>query len=146
MNSLIKTQKEHSIQRLKKEIPELRALGWSDFHLDILKKHFGFYLGLMSGKIKPKENKYKQFIETIKNYKTSKPKNVHEEVYLNYLKFFMHKNSKNKNKPKQEDPIFKNIPMDLPGSKQYPASMQEKLNIEYDYGTWNDWFDDWKYR
>ena len=71
-------------------------------------------------------------------------KNVHEEIYLNYMKFYMKKNLDNKDKETIEDPIWKNVPQNIAGAKQYSQEMIDKLNTEYI--DENDWFDDWKYR
>ena len=105
-----KNEKEQLKERLLKEVPELEKSGWKKIHIDLLTKHFTFYYGLINSEILPQNDKHKQFIETIKNWKTAKPKNVHEEIYLNYMKFFMKKNLDNKNKDKIEDPVWKNIP------------------------------------
>ena len=58
----------------------------------------------------------------------------------------MKKNSDNKNKDKIEDPIWKNIPQNIPGAMQYSQEMIDKLNTEYEGESWEDWYDDWKYR
>ncbi len=141
-----KDQKAQLKQRLLKEIPELEKLGWKKIHIELLTKHFTFYYGLINSEILPQNDKHKQFIETIKNWKTAKPKNVHEEIYLNYMKFFMKKNLDNKNKDKIEDPVWKNIPENIPGAMQYSQEMIDKLNTEYEGESWDDWYDDWKYR
>ena len=85
---IIQTEKQLLKKRLLKEIPELKKSGWKKFHIDLLKKHFTFYIGLANSTIIPKNNDHKQFVEAIKNWKTAKPKNVHEEIYLNYIKFY----------------------------------------------------------
>jgi len=141
-----KNQKEQLKERLLKEVPELEKSGWKKIHIDLLTKHFTFYYSLINSETPPKNDKHKQFIETVKNWKTAKPKNVHEEIYLNYMKFFMKKNSDNKNKDKIEDPIWKNIPQNIPGAMQYSQEMIDKLNTEYEGESWEDWYDDWKYR
>ena len=141
-----KNQKEQLKKRLLKEVPELEKSGWKKIHIDLLRKHFTFYYSLINSETPPQNDKHKQFIETVKNWKTAKPKNVHEEIYLNYMKFFMKKNSDNKNKDKIEDPIWKNIPQNIPGAMQYSQEMIDKLNTEYEGESWEDWYDDWKYR
>ena len=141
-----KNEKEQLKERLLKEVPELEKSGWKKIHIDLLTKHFTFYYSLINSETPPKNDKHKQFIETVKNWKTAKPKNVHEEIYLNYMKFFMKKNSDNKNKDKIEDPIWKNIPQNIPGAMQYSQEMIDKLNTEYEGESWEDWYDDWKYR
>ena len=45
--------KKPFIERLKKEVPELKNAGWSKTEIDTLLKHFSFYLGLINGDIKP---------------------------------------------------------------------------------------------
>tara|TARA_Y100000817_G_C16586188_1_gene424176 strand:+ start:102 stop:542 length:441 start_codon:yes stop_codon:yes gene_type:complete len=141
-----KNEKEQLKERLLKEVPELEKSGWKKIHIDLLTKHFTFYYSLIHSETPPQNDKHKQFIETVKNWKTAKPKNVHEEIYLNYMKFFMKKNSDNKNKDKIEDPIWKNIPQNIPGAMQYSQEMIDKLNTEYEGESWEDWYDDWKYR
>ena len=141
-----KNEKEQLKERLLKEVPELEKSGWKKIHIDLLTKHFTFYYSLINSETPPQNDKHKQFIETVKNWKTAKPKNVHEEIYLNYMKFFMKKNSDNKNKDTIEDPIWKNIPQNIPGAMQYSQEMIDKLNTEYEGESWEDWYDDWKYR
>ncbi|MDB9699019.1 hypothetical protein OAA44_02740 [Candidatus Pelagibacter sp.] len=143
--TLVKKSEKHQLEeRLLKEIPELESLGWKKFHIDLLKKHFTFYIGLVNSKLVPQNENHKQFINTVKEWKTAKPKNVHEEIYLNYMKFYMKKNLDNKDKETIEDPIWKNVPQNIAGAKQYSQEMIDKLNTEYI--DENDWFDDWKYR
>ena len=145
MTLVKKNEKEQLKQRLLNELPELEKAGWKKIHIDLLKRHFTFYYSLVHSEIPPKEEKYKQFVETIKNWKTSKPKNIHEEIYLNYTKFFMKKNS-NKKDDKILDPVWKNIPQNISGAMQYSQEMIDKLNTEYESESWEDWYDDWKYR
>lgn len=145
MTLVKKSEKEQLKQRLLNELPELEKAGWKKIHIDLLKKHFTFYYSLVHSEIPPKEEKYKQFVETIRNWKTAKPKNIHEEIYLNYTKFFMKKNS-NKKDDKILDPVWKNIPQNIPGAMQYSQEMIDKLNTEYESESWEDWYDDWKYR
>lgn len=140
-----KNEKEQLKQRLLNELPELEKAGWKKIHIDLLKKHFTFYYNLVHSEIPPKEEKYIQFVETIRNWETSKPKNIHEEIYLNYTKFFMKKNS-NKKDDKILDPVWKNIPQNIPGAMQYSQEMINKFNTEYESESWEDWYDDWKYR
>jgi hypothetical protein len=145
--SLIKeTQKQHLKKKLLKEIPELMKSGWKKFHIDLLKKHFTFYIGLANSTISPKNNDHKQFKELVKNWRTAKPKNVHEEIYLNYIKFYNKKNLDNINKKKITDPVWKQIEEFPPGAKPYTREMIEKINTEYWGESWDSWFDDWKYR
>ena len=145
MTLVKKNEKEQLKQRLLNELPELEKAGWKKIHIDLLKKHFTFYYSLVHSEIPPKEEKYMQFVETIRNWETSKPKNIHEEIYLNYTKFFMKKNS-NKEDDKILDPVWKNIPQNIPGAMQYSQEMIDKLNTEYESESWEDWYDDWKYR
>ena len=49
--------KKPFIERLKKELPELKKSGWSKIEIDTLLKHFSFYLGLINGDIKPSSDK-----------------------------------------------------------------------------------------
>ena len=139
------SEKEQLKKRLLGEISELKKAGWKKIHIDLLKKHFTFYYSLVHLKNPPKEVKYKKFIETIKNWKTSEPNNIHEEIYLNYTKFFMKKNSEKK-KDSFSDPIWKFIPQNVAGSMQYSQEFIDKLNTEYETEDWADWYDDWKYR
>ena len=139
------SEKEQLKKRLLGEISELKKAGWKKIHIDLLKKHFTFYYKLVHSEKLPKEEKYRKFVETIKNWKTSKPNNIHEEIYLNYTKFFMKKNSKKKD-DKNLDPVWKNIPQNMPGNMQYSKEFIDKLNTEYESESWEDWYDDWKYR
>ena len=140
------TQKQQLKKRLLKEIPELKKSGWKKFHIDLLKKHFTFYIGLANSTIIPKNNDHKQFVEAVKNWKTAKPKNVHEEIYLNYIKFYNKKNLENINKKEIKDPVWKQIEKFPPGTKPYSREMIEKINTEYWGESWDSWYDDWKYR
>ncbi len=132
-------------ERLEKEIPELKKSGWNQNEIDILLKHFTYYLGLVNDEIKPTNEKQKKFLEKVKNYKSAIPENIHEQVYFKYMKFYFEKNS-NKKVKKQEDEIWKNIPIDTPGSIQYSQEMIDKLNTQYEPVSIDDWYDDWKHR
>ena len=145
MTLVKKSEKELLKERMLKELPELGKAGWKKIHIDLLKRHFTFYYTLVHSETPPKDEKYKKFVNTIKNWKTSKPNNIHEEVYLNYMKFFMKKNS-NKKDDKVLDPVWKNIPQNIPGAMQYSQEMIDKFNTEYESESWEDWYDDWKYR
>lgn len=145
MTLVKKSEKELLKERILKELPELKKAGWKKIHIDLLKRHFTFYYTLVHSETPPKDEKYKKFVNTIKNWKTSKPNNIHEEVYLNYMKFFMKKNS-NKKDDKVLDPVWKNIPQNIPGAMQYSQEMIDKFNTEYESESWEDWYDDWKYR
>ena len=145
MTLVKKSEKELLKERMLKELPELEKAGWKKIHIDLLKRHFTFYYTLVHSETPPKDEKYKKFVNTIKNLKTSKPNNIHEEVYLNYMKFFMKKNS-NKKDDKVLDPVWKNIPQNIPGAMQYSQEMIDKFNTEYESESWEDWYDDWKHR
>ena len=131
------------IERLKKEVPELKKEGWGQIEIDTLLKHFSFYLGLINGEIKPTSEKQISFIKKVKDYKTAIPKNIHEKVYFKYMKFFFDKNSKKKEII--EDKIWKNIETNTPGTMQYSQEMIDRLNTEYEPISKSDWYDDWKY-
>ena len=131
------------IERLKKEVPELKKEGWGQTEIDTLLKHFSFYLGLINGEIKPNSEKQISFIKKVKDYKTAIPKNIHEKVYFKYMKFFFDKNSKKKEII--EDKIWKNIETNAPGTMQYSQEMIDRLNTEYEPVSISDWYDDWKY-
>tara|TARA_B100000963_G_C22397213_1_gene567171 strand:+ start:270 stop:650 length:381 start_codon:yes stop_codon:yes gene_type:complete len=54
--------------------------------IDWLSKHFKFINGLLMGRIVRKEEKYIQFVETIKNKK--EPKTKEEKIYINFVNYF----------------------------------------------------------
>ena len=54
--------------------------------IDWLSKHFKFINGLLMGRIVRKEEKYIQFVETIKNKK--EPKTKQEKIYTNFVNYF----------------------------------------------------------
>jgi len=142
-------QKKHNNKKLIQDLVELRKAGWSNFHLDLLKKHFSFYRGLVTGEIQPKDNKHKHFIDTIKNWRNAKPSNVHEEIYINYIKFDNEEKIKNKKYIKKEirDPVWGNIAEVPDGLKQYPSEILQKWkDAEPEQITVYDWYDDLKYR
>ena len=62
------------IERLKKEVPELKKEGWGQIEIDTLLKHFSFYLGLINGEIKPTSEKQISFIKKVKYYVISQKK------------------------------------------------------------------------
>lgn len=133
-------QKVDLRNQLKISLNDLKKLGWSNNKIELLKKHFGFYVGLVNGYIEPKDQKHKNFIEKIKKWKTSIPENVHEEIYINYIKYNSNKNLKETNK--NTTPEWMLPP---PGLRQYPAHFSEKLEQEFITESYIDWCDDWKY-
>ena len=132
-------------KRLDNETQTLLNKGWSTEEVDLLKKHFGFYIGLVNGKIKPTKESHKEFINNIRNRKSTQPTDIHQKVYLKYLDFFNQQNLDNKNKNDKPDEIWKNIDMNPIGMREYPPSVVEKLNTEYEEIGYDDWYDDWKH-
>ena len=41
---------------------------------------------------------------------------------------------------------WKKIPQNMPCNMQYSKEFIDKLNTEYESESWEDWYDDWKYR
>ena len=72
-------------KRLENEIPLLKQDGWKQEEIDLLKKHFTFYLGLMNGDIKPKTEDHKRFIQNIRDRKNIELDNIHEKIYSRYI-------------------------------------------------------------
>ena len=137
-----KKQKLDLHNQLENSLLDLQNLGWPINKIELLKKHFGFYVGLVNGYIEPKDSVHQDFIKKIKNWKTSVPKNIHEEIYINYIKYNSNKNlqiSNNKD-------LIPEWMLPPPGSRQYPTHFLEKLEEEFEEQTWDDWFADWKYR
>ena len=132
-------------KRLENEVPELKKLGWSDNEINTLLKHFTYYLSLVNEEKKPTNNKQKNFLSKVKNWKSAVPENIHEQVYFKYMKFFFDKNTKKK-RNNDEDEIWKNIPKDQPGAMQYSQEMVDKLNTQYEPVSMDDWYDDLKHR
>jgi len=149
-DKLIKNvQKEASQQEMLKDLSDLKKIGWNTYHLKLLKKHFSFYRGLISETIKPKNSKHEAFIKKVGNWRDQKPSNVHEEIYINYIKFKVHQyqSKKNKSKEDKKDPVWGNIPESPDGSKQYPAEVVQKWRDSAPEPiTVDEWYDDWKYR
>ena len=87
-----KKQKLDLHNQLENSLLDLQNLGWPINKIELLKKHFGFYVGLVNGYIEPKDSVHQDFIKKIKNWKTSVPKNIHEEIYINYIKYNSNKN------------------------------------------------------
>lgn len=132
-------------KRLDNETQTLLNKGWSTEEVDLLKKHFGFYIGLVNGKIKPTKESHKEFIKNIRNRKSTQPTDIHQKVYLKYLDFFNQQNLDNKNKNDKPDEIWKNIDKNPIGMREYPPSVVEKLNTEYEEISYDEWYDDWKH-
>ena len=80
-------------KRLENEVPELKKLGWSDNEINTLLKHFTYYLSLVNEEKKPTNDKQKNFLSKVKNWKSAVPENIHEQVYFKYMKFFFDKNT-----------------------------------------------------
>jgi len=68
-------------QRLENEIPLLKQDGWKQEEIDLLKKHFTFYLGLMNGDIKQKTKYNEKFIQNIRDRKNIELDNINEKIY-----------------------------------------------------------------
>ena len=87
-------------KRLESETLLLKNEGWVDKEIDLLKKHFTFYLGLINGDIKPQTESHKKFIYNIKNRQNTKLDDIHQKIYSRYIDFYSKLNSKKKMKPK----------------------------------------------
>ena len=101
----MKTNKDILIQEkyirasFKNSEEELRKNKWSEIKINLLKKHLGFYFGLINGYVPAKTNKHLEFIENIKNKKKT---NIHEETYLDFCNFLNKKRLNNTKKRKDE--------------------------------------------
>ena len=47
-------KKFSSQQEMLKDLSDLKKIGWNTYHLELLKKHFSFYRGLISETINQK--------------------------------------------------------------------------------------------
>ena len=130
-------------QRLENEIPLLKQDGWKQEEIDLLKKHFTFYLGLMNGDIKPKTEDHKRFIQNIRDRKNIELDNIHEKIYSRYIDFYSKQNLKKKVETKDE--IWGNIETNPIGMREYPQSVLEKFDVEYEDIGYDEWYDDWKH-
>jgi len=130
-------------KRLENEIPLLKKDGWEQEEIDLLKKHFTFYLGLMNGDIKPKTENHKRFIQNIRDRKNIELDNIHEKIYSRYIDFYSKQNLKKKVETKDE--IWGNIETNPIGMREYPQSVLEKFDVEYEDIGYDEWYDDWKH-
>ena len=130
-------------KRLESETLLLKNEGWVDKEIDLLKKHFTFYLGLINGDIKPQTESHKKFIYNIKNRQNIKLDDIHQKIYSRYIDFYSKLNSKKKDET--QDEIWKNIETNPIGMREYPQSVLEKLDIEYEEIGYDEWYDDWKH-
>ena len=130
-------------KRLENEIPLLEQDGWKQEEIDLLKKHFTFYLGLMNGDIKPKTEDHKRFIQNIRDRKNIELVNINEKIYSRYIDFYSKQNLKKKNETKDE--IWGNIETNPIGMREYPQSVLEKFDVEYEDIGYDEWYDDWKH-
>ena len=130
-------------KRLENEIPLLEQDGWKQEEIDLLKKHFTFYLGLMNGDIKPKTEDHKRFIQNIRDIKNIELDNIHEKIYSRYIDFYSKQNLKKKVETKDE--IWGNIETNPIGMREYPQSVLEKFDVEYEDIGYDEWYDDWKH-
>jgi uncharacterized protein YifE (UPF0438 family) len=130
-------------KRLENEIPLLIKEGWEQEEIDLLKKHFTFYLGLMNGEIEPKTKDHEKFIQNIRNREKIKLDNIHEKIYSRYIDFYSKQNLKKKVETKDE--ICGNIETNPIGLREYPQSVLEKFDVEYEDIGYDEWYDDWKH-
>ena len=130
-------------KRLENEIPLLIKDGWEQEEIDLLKKHFTFYLGLMNGEIEPKTKDHEKFIQNIRNRKNIELDNIHEKIYSRYIDFYSKQNLKKKVETKDE--IWGNIETNPIGMREYPQSVLEKFDVEYEEIGYDEWYDDWKH-
>ena len=146
LKSLMKSagnDKEALKKRLDRETPLLIKEGWNDKEINLLKTHFTFYLGLVNGDIKPLNENHKKFIQNIKNRKNIKLDDIHQKIYSRYIDFFTNQNLKKKDETKDE--VWNNIETNPIGMREYPQSVLEKFDIEYEEIGYNEWYDDWKH-
>jgi len=61
--SLNDLEKQKLREELRLNIPKLEKSGWSEQHIDILKKHFGFYVALVNGNRDPSKPEHIDFIK-----------------------------------------------------------------------------------
>ena len=130
-------------KRLESETPLLKNDGWEDKEIDLLKKHFTFYLGLINGDIKPKTEAHEKFIININNRANVKLDDIHQKIYSRYIDFYTKQNLKKEDAPKDE--IWGNIETNPVGMREYPQSVLEKFDIEYEDIGYDEWYDDWKH-
>ena len=138
-----KKDKEALKKRLDKETPLLIKEGWNEKEISLLKTHFTFYLGLINGDIEPINENHKRFIKNIKNRKDIELDDIHQKIYSRYIDFFSKQNLKKKDETKDE--IQGNIETNPIGMREYPQSVLEKLDIEYEEIGYDEWYDDWKH-
>tara|TARA_Y100001935_G_scaffold215024_1_gene186353 strand:- start:185 stop:610 length:426 start_codon:yes stop_codon:yes gene_type:complete len=130
-------------KRLESETPLLKNEGWEEKEIELLKKHFTFYLGLINGDIEPKTEAHKKFIQNISNRGNTKLDDIHQKIYSRYIDFYTKQNLKKKSET--QDEIWKNIETNPIGMREYPQSVLEKFDIEYEEIGYDEWYDDWKH-
>ena len=138
-----KKDKEALKKRLDRETPLLIKEGWNDKEINLLKTHFTFYLGVINEDIEPINENHKRFIKNIKNRKNIELDDIHQKIYSRYIDFFSEQNLKKKDETK--DDIWGNIETNPIGMREYPQSVLEKLDIEYEEIGYDEWYDDWKH-
>ena len=112
--------------------------------IEWLNKHFAFINSLLMGKTNPSEAKYKNFINAIQN--TKKPKNNEERIYLKFAEYINEQIKQQRIKPQDLNVAFNGMQINPAGSMTYPKSFHEKLDVEYEGESYEEWCDDWKYR
>ena len=112
--------------------------------IEWLKKHFAFINSLLMGKTNRSETKYKNFINAIQN--TKKPTNNEERIYLKFAEYINEQIKKQRIKPKDPNIAFNGMQINPAGSMPYPKSFHEKLDVDYEGESYEEWCDDWKYR
>ena len=136
-------EKQKLREELRLNIPKLEKSGWSEQHLDILKKHFGFYVALVNGNREPSKPEHIDFIKIAKNWQKETPKNIHELVYTNYIKF---QTNLNINEARARKEAVPDLMLPPPGSRSWPMHKDDKYDFKNKVFEFEDWFDDWKYR
>ena len=86
---------------------------------------------------------HQRFQKGSKNRQNTKLDDIHQKIYSRYIDFYSKLNSKKKDET--HDKIWKNIETNPIGMREYPQSVLEKLDIEYEEIGYDEWYDDWKH-
>ena len=84
-----------------------------------------------------------KFIKNINNRANVKLDDIHQKIYSRYIDFYTKQNLKKEDAPKDE--IWGNIETNPVGMREYPQSVLEKFDIEYEEIGYDEWYDDWKH-
>ena len=81
--------------------------------------------------------------KNINNRGNTKLDDIHQKIYSGYIDFYTKQNLKKKSET--QDEIWKNIETNPVGMREYPQSVLEKFDIEYEEIGYDEWYDDWKH-